>query len=302
VNGGHGEPPELAGLGAPASELTRSPAARKVGELAAASSLFLYHFECRTNLPPPEHLLPPQRPDLGQANGWQAGVLHENKYASFRNDLALGSFHPGHRAKWTAHELCHGLVGFAWRPGATPFFHALAARLAELLPVALYYFFDEAFLSRCEQHAGGGALFASFCPACEAAAPSGPLAVDRQGEWHLTQGKAFIERELAAVARSRRLGRPVASPWANLDLSADGLNYAAAQSTRLGSPEFERYAALFCPPECGRHASLDELEARILQLAGAITGEGVAPPWPGTRATWIAQDLGWRLLEVVSHC
>ena len=289
---------DLASIGVPVAELTRSPAARKIAELAAASKLFLYHFEYRYCMSAAAQFLPDGLPDQSRAAAWQAGILPENKYAAFRNDLALGSYHPGHRAKWTTHELCHGLVGFAWHPGATPFFHALAARLAELLPVALYYFFDEAQLNRCPAHEGGGPLFAAFCPDCETAACQGPREHDADADRYYAEGMAFIDRELAAVARSRRLGRPLASPWANLDLASDGLTYAAMQANRLATPEFERYVTLFCSEDAGLHQSLESLEARILELATAIVKNGQAKTWLGSRGRWIAQDLGWRLIEV----
>ena len=158
------ESPRFGVDGAPDHELSRSPAAARVGRLAAASGLALNHFEHRVHLPVPDHWLPDDRADLGGTGGH----LVEHKYAHHRNDDLLGSFNPGHRAKWTAHELCHGLAGFAWRPGATPLFHALSARLSEVVPVALWYFFDEAGLRRCPDH--DGPLFGLYCPACEAAA------------------------------------------------------------------------------------------------------------------------------------
>ncbi|MCA9546622.1 MAG: hypothetical protein KC613_19590, partial [Myxococcales bacterium] len=125
---------------APDAELHRSPAAALVGRLAAASSLRLSHFEHRLHLPTPFAWADPDRPDLAGVPTWQGGRLQEHKFQHFRGDNPVGSFHPGHRAKWTAHELCHGVVGFAWAPTATPLFHTLAARLNEVVPVALYYF------------------------------------------------------------------------------------------------------------------------------------------------------------------
>ena len=115
-------------FGAPSGEYTRTPVAARVGHLAARDGLFLFHFERRAHLPLPEAWVPPDREDLTLPPTWEDGVLAEAKYQSFRHDLALASFHPMHRAKWTAHELCHGLVGFGWRPGASTFFHATAGR------------------------------------------------------------------------------------------------------------------------------------------------------------------------------
>lgn len=287
--------------GAPNHELARSPAAATVGLLAEASNLILAHYEYRHQLEAPEHWVPEGRDDLIQPSYWQAGVLREGKYGSFRNDLMLGSFHPSHRAKWTSHELCHGLVGFAWQPGATTLYHALAARLSELLPVALFYFFDEAYLNRCPDHQGAGPLFATFCRACEEAARKGPRATDSQAERFMKDGQAFVERELAAIVKSRRLGRPINSPWANLDLMSDGLAYAAAQERRLQSPEFERYMYLFFPEGTGKHHSLEELENRVIEVLQGICHGASVQAWNADSSLWKAQDIGWRLLEVSSE-
>ncbi|MGM0575660.1 MAG: hypothetical protein ACQEXJ_08020 [Myxococcota bacterium] len=284
--------------GAPDHELSRSPASAAVGRLAAASGLGMFHFEHRVRLPLPEEWLPADRPDLAGAETWRAGVLPEAKYQSFRHDLLLGSFHPGHRAKWTGHELCHGLVGFAWRPDASRLFHALAARLAEVLPVALWYFLDEAGLRRCPEHTGGGPLFGTFCPACEEAAARGPVEGDPEAERWLREGRAFVDRELAAVQRSVRLGRPVSHRLATLDLASDGLAYAAAHGDRLDSPAFRRFVETFFTPGQGLHDSLDALEARVLEVCDALCGVGEAAQLAGGRWRWITQDVGWRLLQV----
>ena len=115
--------------GAPPTEYTRTPAARRVARLAAASGLFQFHFEHRHHLPLPQAWVPEGAHDLAEPPEWDRGILTERKYQSFRHDLPIGSFHPHHRAKWATHELCHGLVGFAWYVDAPPLFHATAARL-----------------------------------------------------------------------------------------------------------------------------------------------------------------------------
>lgn len=287
--------------GAPDHELSRSPAASMIGLLAEQSELLLSHFEYRVHLPPPEHWVPENRPDLGEIAPWQGGVLPECKYQGFRNDLTLGSFHPGHRAKWTAHELCHGLVGFAWRPGASRFYHALAARLSELLPVALFYFFDEAYLQRCPLHTSGGALFSTYCKDCERIAQKGPGKDSTHASRFMQEGRAFVERELHAVSMAKKYGRPVTSPWANLDLMSDGLAYASAQGKRLNSPQFERYMYLFFPDGCGLHHELESLEVRIEEILQGICYGAPVAPLKGHRWLWIAQDIGWRMLEVSSE-
>lgn len=292
-------PPDIPG--APPRDLRRSPAAATIGQLAADSGLLLAHYEHRVHLPLPEAWLPQGRGDLGEArSGWQAGRLLEPKYRSFRLDRRIGSFHPGHRGKWTAHELCHGLVGFAWAPGKSALWHATAARLSELLPVVLYYFLDEACLRRCPLHRGGGPLYGAFCRACEEAVEAGPLA-DRKAEVWLTRGRRFLDGELHAVARTRRLGRVQPHHHATLDLSSDGLAYAAGHLPRLRSDRFADYINRFFVRGGGWHDSLDALIGRIEALMGALAGERTAAPLPGDRVTWVAQDLAWRALQVVEE-
>jgi len=284
--------------GAPAHELMRSPATLVVGRLATESNLLLSHFEHRVALPLPEIWLPEGRTDLGEMPGWHSGVLPEAKYQSFSHDRISGSFHPGHRAKWTGHELCHGLVGFAWKAGASRFFHALAARLAEVLPVALWYFFDEAHLQRCEQHQGDGPLFRQFCPVCETAAARGPVSDDSDAAQWLDRGQAYVQRELDAVRQSMATGRMVPHRMATLDLASDALAYAAAHTERLNSEAFQRYMNRFAHTDRGHHPSLESLIARIETLTSAIVSDGPATAWTATRWDWAAQDVGWRLLQI----
>ena len=293
-----GAPPTL--TNAPRAELARSPAAARVAAMAADAGLFLHHWEHRFHRELPEDWLPLDRSDLADPPRWEHGILAERKYQSFRHDQAVGGFHPGHRMKWTTHELCHGLVGFAWRPGASRFTHALAGRLAELLPVALWYFLDEAYLRRCPDHVNDGQLFRGFCARCDAV--SGIRADDADAERRLGDAKAFVERELAAVARSRRLGRPIPHLWATIDLSADGVAYAGAHGTRLGSDAFLTWAERFAVPGGGMSADLDALEERVLAVLGGIVGgpapAPIAPSAAHGRARWVLQDLGWQVLGV----
>ncbi len=282
-------PPPSAGV--PESETTRSPAAAVVAAAAAAAGLFLFHFEHRAQQELPDEWVLPGREDGALPPAWDSGIRPERKYQSFRHDQAVGSFHPHHRAKWSTHELLHGLVGCAWSPHASPFFHATAGRLAELLPVALWYFFDEAFLRRCPRHHGDGALFRPTCAACEDARPD----PDAEGRRWVRDGLRFVEAELAAVARTRRTGAVVPHRWATIDLSSDGTAYARAHGLRLTSPEMHTYAAML-PPSFAA-GSLDGLEARVLEVLGGLLGDGI-PAAPVGADAWMRQDLAWRLLVV----
>ncbi len=289
---------------APEVDLARSPAAAAVGRWAAASDLLLAHFEHRTHLSWPDTWLPQDRSDLGgEARGWILGRLREPKFFSFQLDRRIGGFHPGYRGKWTSHELLHGLVGFGFAPGRSLLWHATAARLSELLPVVLYYTLDEAQLRRCSRHEAP--LFGSFCPACEAAAWHGPNPNADPTPW-VAAAKRFFDRELAAVAKTRRLGRVVSHTHATLDLASDGLAYAASHGPRLRSARFADYVERFFGPNEGLHTTLDELIHRVETLFAALSaatlGENVSPaPLEGDRWRWIAQDLAWRTCLVMEE-
>lgn len=282
--------------GAPAHEHLRSRAAQRVARLGQRSNLFFSHFEQRAQLPAPPTWLGAGAES--ESPRFAAGVLAEPKYQAFRHDLLVASFHPSHRAQWTAHELCHGLVGFAYKPGATMLFHVLAAWLAELLPVTLWYFFDEADLTRCPRHHHAGPLFQTYCESCERAALAGPREPDRETASKMRDGRRYLKRELAAIARSRRLGRVEGTRFATIDLAEDALQYAHAHGPRLRAPEMERFCAQFFSARQGLHASLDALEARVIAVAAAICDEAPLAPWRATRWDWAAQDVGYRLLGV----
>jgi hypothetical protein len=282
--------------GSPSREHIRSPIAQQIARLAHESALFFAHFEHRTRLPVP--LAWGGQEEDRSPSQWVGGTLPESKYQSFRHDLLIASFHPGHRAKWTAHELCHALVGFAYQPGSSGLFHTLGAWLAELLPVTVWYFFDEAGLRRCERHSGQGSLFQEHCEACERAALEGPRPRNRADTAFMREGQAFLRRELQAIGRSKRQGLPHGTRFATVDLASDALAYARAHGARLRAPEMERYVAQFFGPQQGHHATLESLEARLLEVEGALTKGSKVTPWRATRWDYAAQDLGYRLLSL----
>ena len=286
---------------APTEELLRSPAARRIGELAHQSGLLLSHFESRHHLPLPEHWIPVGRPDLVGNPEWRGGHLREHKYTHFRYDNPVGSFNPGHRAKWTTHELCHALAGFAWCPEASPLFYCLAGRIAEVLPVALWYFFDEANLRRCPAHAGAGPLFNTFCAACEEYAAQGPEPGPPDPQW-IERGRAFVEAELDAIQRTRETGIAHSHRYATIDLHSDALAWTAAHRQRLESPEFARFRERFLEPTHGAHDSLDSFMDRVRELCDDLAGGPAAKPLGGDRGLWVAQDIAWRLTMIIAEC
>ena len=286
--------------GAPVNEWRRSPAAARVADLASACGLFLFQYEHRVSLSLPEDWVPEHAPELVQPPQWQKGVLPERKYHSFRHDQAIGGFHAGHRAKWSTHELCHGLVGFTWYSGMSQLALATAGRTAELLPVVLWYFLDECFLRRCPVHAYGGALYRGHCVACEASA--GFDAQDPRVMERLEGAARYLDREMAAIVRTRRFGRPVPHIWGSLDLCSDGVAYAAAHGARCRSEVFHYFAERFLVEGGGWFTDAESLQSRLEAVVGAmLLGETLAP-WAESasegRARWMAQDLAWRLLTI----
>lgn len=274
--------------------LPRTAAAAAVVAHARASGLTFSHFEHCVFLEADAWRV--DRADLGAVEGWRAGVLPETKFRHFRLDRMVASFHPAHSPKWTAHELCHRLVGWAWHPGADSWFLANAARLAELLPVALWYFYDEPG-RRCARHTWADPRFDQRCRACEAlVAELGPA--ERSDE-AVAAGDRFVADELAALHAGLRDGVPRPHRYATLELCSDGFSWAAAHGPRLRSREFSAWVERFVPQGSGRSASLDELEARVLAVRDAFRDGAALTPWT---ARWDVQDVAWRMATVQADC
>jgi hypothetical protein len=118
----------------------------------------------------------------------------------------------------------------------------------------------------------------------------------------MEQGRAFVERELDAIRRSLRVGRMVPHRYHSLELSSDGLGYAAAHGPRMDSEEFACFVRLFCTEGSGFFSSMEGLQSRVETLTEDLCGGRSAEPWTGNSWTWIAQDIGWRLLQVRADC
>ena len=290
--------PELTAVHA--AEASATVAGARTFALARESALFLGHFEhtAWVDLPPAWEL--PDRPDLGEVRPWEAGVLAETKFRHFRLDRMVGSYHPGQRAAWTAHELAHKLVGWAWWPGITRLELATCARVAEALPVALWYFFDEAGRRRCPVHDEVDAWGATYCAACEAAAAAGPRPPDAHDAVRIADGWRFLERELAAAGESLRVGAPVPTPWRRVDLCSDGLAWASAHAPRLDDARSRRWLTTFVRPGEGHHASFAALVARVQEVAAAIVEGAALARWSGGAADWVLQDAAQRVTQVAA--
>ncbi|MEE2645359.1 MAG: hypothetical protein VYD19_10535, partial [Myxococcota bacterium] len=295
--------PPFAIRNAPEVELRRSPAAAKIGTLAARSGLFLTHFEHRRPLPLPDGWLIGEGAGEAASLRWSGGKLKEDKFLHFRYDQPLGSFHPSHQGKWGSHELCHGLVGFVDPRRATPFTIHLSARLSEVLPVALWYFFDEIELRRCPKHHAQGALFGQRCERCEWINERGPRLPEEEDQRFREEGLYFLHSELAAVNRSRRYRHPVSHRYSTVDLCSDGLQYARRHFARISDPLSERFIELFHGPETGCWPDLETLEERVLSLSAWLAeGAESPPPLLASRERWIAQDVASRIVTVAAGC
>ena len=269
--------------------------------LAVDAGIPLAHFEHRFNVEPPAAFAVEGRPDLGEVQGWVDGVLPETKFRHFRLDRMVMSFHPGQRAKWTAHEAIHRLVGWAWWPGISRLELATVARVAEALPVAAWYAFDEEGRRRCDRHRFTDAWGAGACVACERAALDGPLPTADDAS-RRADGRAFLERELAAAEASVREGRVLPSPWRSVDLASDGLAWAAAHGPRLDHPAFVAWVERFVPVGHGRFDSLAAFIERVRAVAAALLDGAPLAPWPCGAEAWRLQDLAQRVGEIRVDC
>ncbi|MGB0645571.1 MAG: hypothetical protein ACPGQS_00275 [Bradymonadia bacterium] len=285
---------------APASELARSTSASRVALASDASGLFLTHFESRFHLDAPETWNAPDRPDLAGTAYWARGQRIEPKYAHFRYDAPLGSFHPSHRSKWTTHELCHGLVGFAWRSNQSRFYHHAAARLSEVVPVALWYFFDEVDVNRCDTHAEKGLLFGELCAQCEIASHTPTHRNPDSSLIH--RGVQFVQDEVNAVFHSIESGQMVEHRYQTLNLARDGAAWATAHEGRLNSTLYAWFRELFLTPTQGAFSSLEELAQRVLDVTEHLATGRVLKPWSADRNTWIAHDIADRMLTICAQC
>lgn len=283
----------------PKRDFSRSYAALRVKEMAEANRSSFFHFEARKQLELPSEWLGEERP----VYHWHKGLMGESKYSAFRNDHLLASFQPAHTSKWTTHEIMHNLLGFAWAPGSSIFFHSLASRLSESLPVALYYFFDELGLKRCEKHRYSASFHGERCYECEAVAGD-DLVEDFDTKnimWQM--GEEFLDREIQAVKKSMKTGYVYENIFSGLNLTTDSMYYAANQISRLNDPLFERYIDEFYRPLGLVHEDLDSLISRIELILGDLKSKS-----PVTydlnnidQETHSRMDLAYRILVMAKH-
>jgi hypothetical protein len=239
----------------PEKDKSRSSRAKAVVDFAQRKDLGVFHFEMRNQLEEPEAW------DTGLADDyrWNKGYLHEGKYSAFKTDCLLASFQPGHRSQWSSHELLHNIVGFSWAENASLFYHALSSRLSELLPVALFYFFDEIDSKKCERHRFSSALFGEFCKDCE----SVKAISDKPNPFFLEQAKIFVENEIAAVKKSIHTGMMYENVFCGLNLTSDAMQFARMQYPRLSDPICKALYLDYYKGQSLVHSDLESLFHRL---------------------------------------
>ena len=224
----------------PLGEVVASPFAIRAVALAVASGASSVHYELRVPVPWPDRFATDDAVATDAHGYWDVGVLQAGKYRSFTQDEPFATYNPNHMSKWGPHELMHRVCGFFWRPGATRWETYVGARLNELLPVVLWYGFDE--LARLDRDGFSRVRDANDRPARLKDArwlvePSPELeARVRRGLTNFREGFTHFDREMAAIDEELKLGRPVTAPHEFLNSSSDAIAYVVGHFGRLTDP------------------------------------------------------------------
>jgi vacuolar-type H+-ATPase subunit H len=271
-------------------DVNRSKFSSYIYQQATKNDFFLYHFEYRYLLDLPEEW----KNNGDQEAYWANGILKEDKYQHFRNDSRIGSFNPTHSSKWTSHELTHLLSGFAWNPNFTYFEMAIAARLAELIPVIVFYYWDEAFTKRCSKHREQ-ASYGKLCFECEKLAEIN--LEDPISEKLMKEADIFFNSELMSIKKSIKENKFDFNPYWKLDLMSDAISYTKHQTKRLKSPEFHEFIEKFHPDNTGYFKSIEEYLNHIETLYKKMKELKPLSKYAGNRDLWISQDMAWRFIS-----
>lgn len=280
----------------PMWEQQRSTVSQIIGEAAEQSFLFLYNYEYRF------HLDIPSEWGEHQNIAWYRGILQEGKYQSFRYDSMIGSYHPGQKAKWTSHELCHRLVGYFYNSQASYLEFCLAARLLELVPVIQFYFLEEIDLRRCGKHRTCASLFKDFCPKCEELAKKGPA--DNKRYMFRQRAAEFFNKELAAIKQSLYQKEFIYHIDYNINLCADAIEYTNHHIKRYKDLDFKAYMTEFGKEKFGTHSSLEALLHRVEEVFFSLLEEEIKfAPWQIEGVDeWVNMDFAYRLLNLMKLC
>jgi hypothetical protein len=280
-------------LGADPKDYLRSTVSKRIFELAEKQQLLFAHYEYRWPIPIPGHWLPQQGGYQQGEAVWQNGVLSEQKYQSFRHDSAVCNFHPGQSSKWGAHELCHKLVGFAWKEEGDLLFHTLSAWAAEVLPVTVYYFWDEIDSYKCARHKEFGGSPSIYCHDCEERVE---IQTHKKSKL-LEEGWTFLEQQLQAIEASWKAKRLLPAPYQNLDLADDAYHYMLSQQPRMASDVYKDFMSNVVPNQV-YVKSIEDLLLKIRKVAKAIVEDASMDSLNLEKKDWIVLDIGFRGLEL----
>ena len=224
----------------PLGEVVASPFSVRAVALAVAEGASSVHHELRVPVPWPERFASDEAVATDAHGYWDVGVLQAGKYRSFTQDEPFATYNPNHMSKWGPHELMHRVCGFVWRHDMTRWEAYLAARLNELLPVVLWYGFDEVArldrdgFDRAQDAADRRASLDDALWLTES--PRDLEGRVRRGLRHFREGFAHFDREMAAIDQELATGRTVRAPHEFLDSSSDAIAYVVGHFGRLRDP------------------------------------------------------------------
>jgi hypothetical protein len=284
---------EIKDMGADPRDYHRSSVAKRIFHLAKENNLVFAHYEYRWPIPLPQSWMSEKDQYAQGEVHWNQGVLSELKYQSFRHDSAVCNFHPGQSSKWGAHELCHKLVGFAFKPDADILFHTLAAWAAEVLPVTVYYFWDEIDSFKCAKHQNYSFMPATYCKRCEEKAE----VQSQKKEEYKELGWKFLNLQLTAIEASIKQSKLLPAPYLSLDLADDAYYYTLSQFPRLSSETYKEFVETHVPLQL-YSKSLEDLLIRIRNVAAAIIETKDLKPFGLSAIDWKVLDMGFRGFEL----
>lgn len=279
----------------PESDQSRSPFARWVFDQAKKRSLFFSHFESRYSLASPEYWGGSSEEVEKAFDG--ISVI-EDKFSHFHTDSLVASFHPGHHPKWSSHELLHNLLGFFYHQGSSDLEKLLGARISESLPVALFYFFDEAWSNKCILHKSSSSFMSEHCQECLNLQEKAGDAVD---QYLIDSGQEFCRREFLSIKDSLSKGISHELVFHGINLASDAHLYLQKNRQRLKDPAIHKIFENFYDETPMYHNISSFLEHAERLLESILKFEDLAQVSLNS-TTYLKQDLAMRLLQLIRLC
>lgn len=294
----------LSQLGVPAADFLSTLLSARIGLMGAQVGLRFVHHELRRRLPFPEGLGPEVAVWDGQTvPEWREGVLETPKYFSFFLDTPFPAYNTNYRIKWRPHEVLHGLVTFFWSPEMTRFEAYVGARIAELLPVAHWYGYDEILRPRCPKHKGQ-LLYRMSCPDCEALSGRPYWETDVSDARLLDQSRlaearaaSYLATELAAINAEMDSGRRVWTHHPRLDGASDAEGYLKGHHNRLTAWSFGATVEHFLVAGVDYQDTVAGLRDNMLSVQSALLHDPLSFDAETAERRYmrrVLRDLGYR--------